>query len=113
MADDEVTTAEKKQRVLDWVDHWLDQPTDVIVYKDSRGETPEIVIGDQPTDLIHYVMDLEALVRWFALPFRYFDQQTQEWVQNSPIFTVYDERGTYLAEADRLQRTWNRVMNDA
>ncbi len=61
--------------------------------------------------LIHYVMDLEALVRWFALPFRYQDQEG-EWHQNEPIWTVYDERGTYLPEADRLKRTWEKVMHD-
>jgi hypothetical protein len=63
-------------------------------------------------DLIHYIMDLEALIRWFALPFRYQDQEG-EWVQNEPIWTVYDERGAYLPENDRLKRTWDRVMHDA
>jgi hypothetical protein len=63
-------------------------------------------------NLIHYVMDLEALVRWFALPFSYEDQDGN-FVQNEPIWTVHDEKGNYLPENDRLQRTWKRVMGDA
>ncbi len=83
----------------------------------SRGAVPHLPEGvtvDAPreVDPIHYIMDLEALVRWFALPFRYQDQDG-EWVQNEPVWTVYDERGTYLPEADRLKRTWERVMEDA
>jgi hypothetical protein len=83
----------------------------------SRGAVPHLpegvtVNGEEQPELIHYVMDLEALVRWFALPFRYQDQEG-EWHQNEPIWTVYDEHGTYLPEADRLKRTWDRVMHDA
>lgn len=66
--------------------------------------------------LIYYVMDLEALVKWFALMFSYrvYDTETGEetLVQNDPIWTTYDERGTHLAAAERLQATWNKVMHD-
>jgi hypothetical protein len=68
----------------------------------------------QPEALIHYVMDLEALIRWFALlyTFKQYDASGAESeVVNDPIWTCYDERGTYLPEADRLQRTWNIVIH--
>lgn len=67
----------------------------------------------KPEALIHYVMDLENLVRWLALTFSYEDQETGEIVVNDPIWTVYDERGTHLPNAERLQRTWNQVIHDA
>ena len=70
----------------------------------------EFIPHTRHTDLIHYVMDLEALVRWFALMYAYEDQDGTPH-QNEPIWTVYDERGTYLAENDRLQRTWRKVMD--
>lgn len=73
-------------------------------------ERPDLFTGTD--NLIHYVMDLEALVKWFALLFSYEDPNTGEVVVNDPIWTVYDERGNYLAEADRLQKTWARVMGD-
>lgn len=75
----------------------------------DRLGVPDDLLGTEP--LIAYVMDLEALVRWFALPFRYQDQEGN-WIQNEPIWTVYDERGTYLPEADRLKRTWEKVMGE-
>lgn len=70
----------------------------------------------QPEALIHYVMDLEALVRWFALLFSHFEYDSEgneTTVVNDPIWTIYDERGTHLAAAEKLQETWNRVMHDA
>lgn len=63
-------------------------------------------------DLIHYVMDLEELVRWLALTFSYQDPSTGEVVVNDPIWTVWDERGTHLPAAEKLQATWTRVMHD-
>jgi hypothetical protein len=62
--------------------------------------------------LIHYVMDLEALVRWLALTFSYEDAVTGEVVVSDPIWTVWDERGTHLPAAEKLQETWNKVMHD-
>jgi hypothetical protein len=79
------------------------------------GETRRLddlaLLGEEriQLNLIDYVMDLEALVRWFALPFSYEDQEGN-FVQNEPIWTVHDERGNYFPENDRLQRTWKRVM---
>jgi hypothetical protein len=70
----------------------------------------------EPEALIHYVMDLETLVKWFALLFSHneYDAEGNETVVvNDPIWTVYDERGNYLAAADKLQETWRRVMHDA
>jgi hypothetical protein len=70
----------------------------------------------EPEALIYYVMDLETLVKWFALLFSHneYDAEGNETVVvNDPIWTVYDERGNYLAAADKLQETWNRVMHDA
>jgi hypothetical protein len=72
----------------------------------------EVWPHDSLTNLVEYVMDLENLIRWFALAFTYQDQ-TGEWQRNDPIWTTYDERGNYLAESDRLQRTWHKVMDDA
>ena len=62
--------------------------------------------------LIHYVMDLEALVRWLALTFSYQDPTTGEVVVNDPIWTTYDRYGTHLPAAEKLQETWNKVMHD-
>lgn len=72
--------------------------------------------------LIHYIDDLENLVRWFAHLYEYEVwemppnavpgmQAEKRWVTNDPIWTVWDERGNYLADSDRLKRTWDRVMH--
>lgn len=63
--------------------------------------------------LIHYVMDLEALIRWLALTFSYEDPNTGQIVVNDPIWTVWDERGTHLPAAEKLQKTWDTVIHDA
>lgn len=80
---------------------------------DSEGDV-KYAYG-QPEALIHYVMDLEDLVRWFALLFRadYFDPITEKMVSsiNDPIWTVWDDKGNYLAAAAKLQETWDRVMH--
>jgi hypothetical protein len=62
--------------------------------------------------LIHYVMDLEALIRWLALTFSYQDPTTGEVVVNDPIWTTYDRYGTHLPAAEKLQETWDKVMHD-
>jgi hypothetical protein len=72
----------------------------------------EVWPDDRPEDLIHYVIDLEALVRWCALAYSYEDQEGQ-WHVNDPTWTAYDQRGNYLAESARLERTWKRVMDSA
>jgi hypothetical protein len=65
---------------------------------------------DQP--LICYVIDLEELVRWFALMYSYEDQEGVRH-QNDPIWTVWDDSGNYHEVADRLSKTWRKVMHDA
>jgi hypothetical protein len=64
------------------------------------------------TDLIHYVMDLENLVRWLALTFSYEDQDTGEVVVNDPIWSAFNQYGQPLPDAQRLQATWDKVMHD-
>lgn len=81
--------------------------------KDAFGESlADAVVAPlvEHVELIHYVMDLEALVRWCALAYAYEDQEGVRH-QNEPIWTVHDEKGNYLPENDRLQRTWNRVFH--
>jgi hypothetical protein len=73
----------------------------------------------QPEALIHYVMDLEDLVRWFALAYRrvlYIETipgaPAQEVVEiGDPIWAAYDQFGTHLPAAEKLAETWNRVMH--
>lgn len=94
---------------------------------DLEADELEYAYG-QPEALIHYVMDLEGLVRWFALLYRrdYWSPEEDGCTLDhphdgdhhheeigDPIWTVYDERGTHLAAAEKLQETWNRVMHDA
>jgi hypothetical protein len=62
--------------------------------------------------LILYTMDLEQLIRWLALTFSYEDPNTGEIVVNDPIWTAFNQYGQPLPEAQRLQRTWNRVMHE-
>jgi hypothetical protein len=72
-----------------------------------------------PEHLIHYVMDLEDLVRWFALAYRrvlYVETipgaPAQEVVEiGDPIWAAYDQFGNHLPAAEKLQLTWNRVMH--
>lgn len=85
--------------------------TDADGYSPPRERDGESYCA-QP-DLIHYVMDLEALVRWLALTFSYEDPNTGQIVVNDPIWTVWDERGTKLPAAEKLQETWDKVMHDA
>jgi hypothetical protein len=66
----------------------------------------------KPEALIHYVMDLEALVRWLALTFSWQDPETGNVMVNDPIWTAYDHYGTHLPAAEKLQETWDRVMHD-
>jgi hypothetical protein len=64
--------------------------------------------------LIHYVGDLEDLVRWFALLYRreWWDAEGEFHEEiGDPIWTLYDERGHHLPAAEKLQETWNRVMH--
>jgi hypothetical protein len=88
------------------------------VWPDDDDEKFEVWEDDgfPSVDLIHYVMDLEDLIRWFALMFSYrvYDTETgEESIEiNDPIWTVYDERGNHLPAADKLQSTWRRVMHD-
>jgi hypothetical protein len=106
-----------------------DEVTDML--ETMAAETPredlEYAYG-KPEALIHYVMDLEELVRWFALLYRrdYWSPEEEGCTLDhphdgdhhheeigDPIWTLYDERGTHLAAAEKLQETWNRVMHDA
>jgi hypothetical protein len=63
--------------------------------------------------MIHYVMDLEALVRWLALTFSWQDPETGEVHVNDPIWTTFDQYGQHLPAAEKLQETWDKVMHDA
>jgi hypothetical protein len=67
----------------------------------------------RPGSVVEYVMDLEALIRWLALTFSWQDPETGEVHVNDPIWTTYDQFGTHLPAAEKLQATWHKVLHDA
>ena len=74
--------------------------------------TENLFIGRE--DLIHYVIDLEALIRWLARPFEYEDPISGEMVRNTPVWPTewIDPLGEShpMPEAIRLAATWEKVM---
>jgi hypothetical protein len=69
-------------------------------------------VAEEQEDLIHYVMDLEELVKWLALPFEYEDPISGEAVGNTPIWPRAGVDGEPLPAAIRLTQTWAKVFGE-
>lgn len=90
------------------LDRWLTTPPDADEDDDHNEDEPD---AGGTGDLILYVMALEELVRWLAIPYSYEDPNTGVVVQQTPIWQRLNQYGQPLPANDRLARTWARVFD--
>jgi hypothetical protein len=110
MTTEPITDAETGETgIVSW------QVGDLIDVNEPTGPEVQITWRDTGVGVVAYIMDLEELVRWFALLFSYrvYDDETgEESVEiNDPVWAAHDQYGNELVNAQRLQATWRKVMD--